>query len=111
MWYLRGWWEVDLGSRLVADWRQYLRRCSPDESGRRLAEKRHSREGKESKDPRRTMETMQGDRLRVQKNEMKILCDGACAVPDGGSVQIQESLYVEVEGLEGKRRERHSKSL
>lgn len=45
------------------------------------------------------------------KNEKKILCDGGCAVPDGGSVQIQESLYVEVEGLEGKRRERHSKSL
>jgi hypothetical protein len=35
-----------------------------------------------------------------------ILCDGGCAVPEGGSVQIQESLYVEVEGLEGKRRER-----
>lgn len=66
MWYLRGWWEIDLGSRLVADWRQYLRRCSPDRSGHGMAERRHSREKKESKDPRRTMETMQGDRPQVQ---------------------------------------------
>jgi hypothetical protein len=71
MWYLRGWWEIDLGSRLEADWRQYLRRCSPDGSGHRLAEKRHLRDGNESKDPKRTMETMQGDRLRVQNSKRR----------------------------------------
>jgi hypothetical protein len=51
MWYLRGWWEIDLGSRLIADWRQYLRRCSPDGSGHHLAEKQHSREQKNQKIP------------------------------------------------------------